>query len=544
MGSHRKWLLNFGFSLLMSVFVFSLLSWFGGPALVLQYFHISFWLIFAPLLVPIIQLARLSRPGAPPTGGEALTDGEMLIHVLAVIVLVLALISSGLPRQFSNLPALTDTLPVEPGGAPGISDPQSSPRFSSLDLAIVKDIASILIIYFLTEMAAVIYGGLTTLRDTRLAMDNAVSALGNAQKTLGTVQAGTEKSTDQLSRLVNSVPFVREATKLPDKLHTPLEVLIHAMAESSQEDSWLPTVLSQYLGEEKRVFTGGMSEDEMPPSVNLNNLQLNISPQTFRTDVRNFVTHVGFFHRLLAEIVRHEQSLSMAIITNVLPAHWWDWPVETEQWRSFEPIGGYRDALGDAGKRGTRVDRVILVRTDGTGESPSPMCPLWSVNVAKEMKKWQLYRRKVQNYTHPKKIKYLTYPPGKVTEHYPIIDEPNAEKGYAPLIKSYNDFMHPKPEAGSSSYFPVTESVFLDESSGFGRFNDVMFLGEGQGSTTASAFDPKSNNPAWKLALVASMAPGAMSMFLTVVHGGLVKDMWDRFRLAVDEPSLVKLEDI
>jgi hypothetical protein len=237
------------------------------------------------------------------------------------------------------------------------------------------------------------------------------NTLQEAQKGIGTSVADLVKSASSINklRLVASLTLLHsdvfnETIRLLNawgkRVPAPLELKAthDQIAETySVTDHCWRILLKSYLQEEHKDFERQKNHPrklgDIPAAVipidredidRLNPFEEALAGELDETapeDYSFIATTVGFYATLLANIV-HDLSeeakklpeedgkpkrLCMAILTNMLPAHCWDWPMPDGSWSKYQPIKDYRNNMISAVGEGAQIDRVIMVYDDPKG---------------------------------------------------------------------------------------------------------------------------------------------------------------------------------
>jgi hypothetical protein len=329
-----------------------------------------------------------------------------------------------------------------------------------------------------------------------------------------------------------------------------------------------------YLEEELSEFA--------PEKINEEGIPLSVQPieGTPPKDVTYIATSIGFYAKLLTSIVKDltpknnsEQKLCMAIITNALPVHCWNWSMENGEWRAYSPIDSYRNSMLEAVGKEAQIDRVLLVHNDSSGaenaENPDesnkeffePINGIYyRERLLKQMlEKWHILSNDIAK-NNPIACGvdfiegngtlgsegYRKFPIPlqkaaiqKYGKFYPIIIEDNAslpsftDRPGNPwtckkLVEEYNK-LH--GERGKYWKFPLnpkdTETL---------KHHDVMFIGLGKGSSSQdkglwAKDEPKGTvDCEWGICLMSSMNSTTETMFLTVISGDSVLIHFNHFQ--------------
>jgi len=324
-------------------------------------------------------------------------------------------------------------------------------------------------------------------------------------------------------------------------------------------------LLREYLKEElldiapKKLSTN-MTDEGIPASV---------TPVsgTDRKDVSFIATNIGFYAKFLSSLVedlsKHKgegQRLCMAIVTNMLPAHCWNWPMPDGAWRSYKPIDDYRQSMLDAVDGEAQIDRVLLVYDDSSDQNQNEDDPkffaahqgiFWRHQLLTKMwGEWQiLLFEKDENETVDSTPDFAT-DRGKLGEEalplfpYPIQCAATKEVGSIyPVVKSKGtaaDFgdkvkklwkgkklseayssLH--GEHGKCWALPINDKSF----DLFGGRHDIMFIGLGMGSDDEAGLWADDTDCDWGVCLMSSMNVTTETMFLTIISGEGVRLHYD-----------------
>jgi hypothetical protein len=494
-------------------------------------------LVFPPVVLTIIWRK-----------GSRFNSQDVLVHVVPYFILILALFSSGLPEHLPN---------------------QTQERFET-----IKELAAILLLYALAEMAAFVA---TWLEGIKNQAEHSVEALNSARDAIVDAQ--------------KSIEVENKIGKLHPELREPITRLLQEYAKlaprtgdkptdrTEMQDLCLRTLLANYLEEEVRDVRADLKAHEVPPSVLLDRVLEEDSREerengggrsaALSREVSYFATNVSFYVRLLNKEIDvlisrpdHAERLCLAIITNVLPAHWWNYPVEEGYWYEYPPVERYRKALSRVvldPLNPAQVDRIILVDNESGGSSSAQpeakelfqrRSALWSESLANNMASWKIHFKEREG-------PYLTSLDsdmadigdavhvqsgivGRAGEReiflYKMFGPAKNKAGGQPLLDKYLQDLH-GTNGGSSWYLPIADDVFHNSAVGFSGCHDIMFLGRskmpkfgGYGLWSSECAEMN-----WDVGFLASMSPGSETMFLSAIRGATLDAAWKRFHQRVSD---------
>ncbi|CAN5466539.1 hypothetical protein BH10ACI1_BH10ACI1_12640 [soil metagenome] len=471
----------------------------------------------------------------------------------------------------------------------------------------ISEMAAIMILFLLAELAAFIAHDLNKTKTM-------VEQLGETAETAATgVNTASEKLSVNLLKLsettekIDSVREVAGVQALDSKVRDNAIKLINAWSEKLKDGNqsnsgkiW-QILLKEYFEEEFLEFSNDKEiEIRIPKSVKP-------IENTKKEDVSYIATSVGFYAHLLSKIVdgfsdqesvdittnsqtptAEKDTLCMAIITNALPAHCWNWSKDDGSWSQYEPIDDYRESMLKAVNNAAKIDRVILVfeeeqdaESKEIKETQASMSfdPLlyetqngiyWKHKLLEEMKSnWFMVEPedKEQSATlripengnchkdsllHKLKPKF-PFPISKATtveeeKIYPMVIEDNSPLSNIELKELNNDLwkkvklldkykeLHAKQgNAWVLKLQPNQLNLFK------GR-HDIMFIGRGskkeRDENAGLWYKTKTNQiqiPCdWDVCLMSSMNSKNETMFLTVVTGESVNDHFEYFQTQLD----------
>ncbi|MEK6409621.1 MAG: hypothetical protein AABN34_22080 [Acidobacteriota bacterium] len=451
----------------------------------------------------------------------------------------------------------------------------------------ISEMAAIMILFLLAELAAFVAHDVTEakrmLKELGDTTQEAVDKTKGAAKEIGDNLESLEEATQNIGqlRLVASI-----ATLHPQVLNETVSLVRawakrvpsiregHGREPEMQDVSDLcwRILLQKYFQEELADFQPQRIDQGIPLSVRpVYGYQ--------QKDVSFLATNIGFYARFLSSMVDYlvaekeeDQKLCMAIVTNALPAHCWNWPMSDESWRSYEPIDRYRNSMIAAVKKGAQIDRILLVsclqggavrEADQSDRPQTPDSPLftryrglWRQGLLKEMREqWYILASVEKEGEDKEKIlcseDFATTHGGLGTNALPLfplpigcaakktfgkvypvisttslppqsfIDEIKHEWQAQKLFDLYNDSLH--GQDGGCWQLPL-DDVGLNI---FDERHDIMFIGLGKGNRGEKGLWTDFNDCNWGICLMSSMNVTTETMFLTVVSGASVRTHYD-----------------
>jgi hypothetical protein len=299
----------------------------------------------------------------------------------------------------------------DPGVAGEHNDQISAQSDDLLDVPRnVAEMSAIMVLFLLAELAAFIANDLIKARTTLDTLDETVgTAATNTKNAAATIQVNLQRL-DKNAESIKQLQLVISIASLhPDVFHETVDLVkawgdrVPASLVSKNQNPggaqdyavsnqcWR-ILLREYLKEELIDIAPPMSfSARTSPGIPASVMPIDeIDIMTLSEDDRKRISHtkpgdfsfiattVGFYAKLLAKLVdglskaaeelsketQQKQKLCMAIVTNMLPAHCWDWPMPDRSWRSYDPINSYRESMLKAVSKSAQIDRVLLVYDD------------------------------------------------------------------------------------------------------------------------------------------------------------------------------------
>jgi hypothetical protein len=250
-----------------------------------------------------------------------------------------------------------------------------------------SELAAIMILFTLAELAALL--GKDVARATEVIegvgqeAETARKQMEEARKSLDQSKAVIEKSEEAIQKAIKELKDLEVPTAVQE-LHSDVKknvlTLLKAWSGRTTTDDPLLALawtvfLQEYVKEEASDFLPAYPKTEGVP----------LAAQPYPTvkdkksgddmvavqgkSIAYVATNVGFYAKFLKSLVAtmrirlENKFLSIAVLTTVLPAYWWNWPRSTGRWLAYSPIEDLRKTMELMPDR-VRSDRLILVRED------------------------------------------------------------------------------------------------------------------------------------------------------------------------------------
>lgn len=512
-------------------------------------------------------------------------------QITAFIILALSLHAFANPNSHSIKFLWSERVEAENGTTQTSGETQKLTQQEREEAArkAVAEMAAVMILFVLAELAAFVgrdvYRATDSLEDMTKKLTGMTNELGQMQVAVSNAATDTHKSSEEIKGSLNSLKDTAEgidektteriaqltiaanAGNLHPSMYEDLVNLIGgwslrvpsvvnetaSVEDQLSSDCWR-TLLRQYLKEELIDFK--------PESVIPEGIPESVQPLygTVKKDVSYLATNVGFYAKFLGSLVQDlaqanqankENNLCVAIVTNVLPAHWWNWPMKEDEWYRYGPIISYRQSLAKAVESGAKVDRVILVNEDSlpaNGKAIKPVDGLfWSHATLTEMlNDWFLLVNTDPNEDSvPCESGYREYCNLKLNADYdypePVrrVAEKTSERRVIPLVYKSSNNGAPALYVGDRDWaaLPLKEEYrklhgkhgkcwalpISKENDPFDHRYDIMFIGQGQITNGERGLWAANANCHWGMCLMSSMSPTTETMFLTTITGPSVK---------------------
>ena len=502
---------------------------------------------------------------------SATTWRHVAYQIAAFFILALSLRAFGLHHPIQTLlgepvnesRSLNNSNPSE--GTRGQTAIEDTGKENLVAANSITEIAAIMILFVLAELAAFVGHDVNRathfLGELGKSASQAADRTAQASRSLDIGLKQLEDTTVKISqlRLVASVAMLHptvldEAINLVHEWggRAPAQFIGESARESTVSGLCWRTLLKEYIKEEILDVAPREIEQGIPKSVRpVDSYSI--------TDVSFIATNVGFYAKFLSSLVDNllqekkvSDKLCIGIITNVLPAHYWNWPMPDKCWNSYGPIDTYRQSLIKAVDNGSQVDRVLLVFDDPLSEDngngqlfDAHNDTFWRHQLLNQMLgSWSILMRSEDQTL---KDETLNCSPSFAGENGAIgtqayADFPGPIKSAAtrdygslyPMITSssttlYNDYVdvpwlatpiieiYKKLHGKNGGYWKLpldSASLNLFE----GR-HDIMFIGLGAGSGEKEGLWAKEAVCDWGMCLMSSMSPTSETMFLTAISG-------------------------
>lgn len=612
-------------------FALGLLMWAAIYNLLVVPLELSIPFLAIVLIIGAALLFLIASAWWAATAKTGAKQSFVLYQLVAFLILVLSLLAFALHHregEGTNNPgstAATTSATPTTTTTPASQGQHQITTHAGMDWQRnVAEMSAIMVLFLLAELAAFIAHDMIEARRTLRILD---STVGKAAKDTDTA---SDAITLNLQRLDQNAESIRQlqlvisiATLHPDvfqgtvnlvkawgdRVPTPSVSINQTTPDGRQfavSDHCWRILLQEYLKEELY----DIAPANIPPNGTPHRIPVSVRPvkdvdlteedrktikPTDEADVSYIATTVGFYAKLLARLVDdlskaaaeagEDQKLCMAIVTNMLPAHCWDWPMSDWSWRSYDPISSYRESMIRAVGKGAEIDRVIMVYADPSDEVQDSTAPefympfdtktqegyFWrKALLDKMLADWhrlspvgadkkdtlicsdnfadangQIGRTALDSFPPP--IKQAAEQKGDSGRVYPIIEGDAPQEGYTDhnedkwqskkLSEEYYESLHGRN--GKCWMLPLNNYSLNT----FRGRHDMMFIGLGPGSKEKKGlWNDKSCD--WGICLMSSMNPTTETMLLTVITGKSVgwnyewcknrlneTMTWDGFRL-------------
>jgi len=440
----------------------------------------------------------------------------------------------------------------------------------------VAELSSIMILFILIEISAFVA------RDVEEAKLEVSKAIDKSKETVDKVDE-VVKSINRTAEQIGQLKLVTSVAALDQEvMHAAVDLI--SLWSDRAPNAGLPrkpgprvpteladqcwrVLMREYLQEEKRDFNADITAG-VPSSVR----PLGGAGQNYeRSDVSYIATNIGFYATFLSALVTelnkrkaNNQKVCIAVVTNVLPAHWWNWTFKIHEWRAYEEISNLRKKMIDIAKGGARIDRLIAVWSDGKEEvvdepSYEPYQTLWSEHLLYDMlTQWYLIDSSSDDGTLPSSETFNTFakaigdelerfpPPIKAGARcvtagariYPMIRKKasEAEKTYSArsetwkerqLAEAYGD-LYDQGQNGKYWALPIDAANFATFQGHF----DAMFIGIGpkDAGNSDRGLWADGDEVEWGMCLMNSADAAVETMFLTVISGLSARQQFEYWR--------------
>jgi hypothetical protein len=480
--------------------------------------------------------------------GRVMVPVAYLLPLMWLWLFALAWLGSTSERDFTSLLYATCAV-VVPYCVLALAMVLELPRVAEQGgIHAVGIIASIMILYFLTALAGFLFMEMPEFRERmRHLLEDRLPWYAHFTA-LSTPRYGEPAPGRRVTSLLAKWSDVYNLGKNADDLASENDRSADADRERFSKIC-VGTLLDSYLGEELDDISGQLNRDHVPDA---------LWPPGYENGdkgVAFMATNLSYFQELLKRLVQKlavpldDRKFCMAVITNVLPSQWWNWPREDGVWGHYEPVAEYRDTLIGAGQY-TWVFRYVLVSNE-TYRGRSQQIPLlFTQEEADTQKNWHCLRANATLALHSSKpvkpdlgqtflMDELVLPSGRDHSYY-MGDRIAPPLNYtAPAVHEvFSEQMH-RSKVGWTWILPTSRERFeapRDGSDptkiGFGGCADLMFMG----NCAADVQDAWSDGAdvRWGVALMSSLSASSKTMFLTTVYDPeRIDRIWSGARTAV-----------
>jgi len=428
-------------------------------------------------------------------------------------------------------------------------------RAEPMDPKSVGELASVMILFILAEIAAFVAQDVDQARAQ-------VKKAGDEVKQLSVEMRSEAENIGASVQLAQSVaqlhpPVMVEAIKIA-QLWAKRAPNLGKRIPTLAQQCW-SILLQTYLQEEQHDFWPKNRKD---PLEGVPRCVRPVSGNVPSEHISYFATNVSFYVKYLRNLVdelqtkkAENQKICIAVVTNVLPAHWWNWPFAPNEWRAYTPMEDLRIEMEKIAMGGAQVDRVIAVTAKENGgaappasiervaaTSPAPNeLGLWPEELLHEMLAWKILIPDKPPVTlscsagfraaqgeigtialdaFPAALRNAAISKVNDARIYPMTERSTSTTKYKtnnqtwrsePLRKEYRK-LHGK----SGHYWPLRVKEGLADDLD-GHF-DVMFIGlgpEATGNNSGGVWAP--NDVTWGICLMNSYDARVETMFLSVM---------------------------
>ena len=234
---------------------------------------------------------------------------------------------------------------------------------ASLNAKSVGELAAVMILFILVEVAAFVAQDVD---EARIQIIDVGEEVKKIEKTVKEVALEMKTTAEGLIALAHLDPSVMTEAIALTRLWSRRAPNLGEKSAGIAQRCWR-ILLRTYLQEEQHDFwpsgrDRAMRLEGIPRRVRP--VGDDVSPE----DVSYFATNVGFYVKYLAALVHELQKgkgdnekVCIAVVTNVLPAHWWNWTFAADEWRAYTAIENLRKEMRKIVQEGAQVDRVIAV---------------------------------------------------------------------------------------------------------------------------------------------------------------------------------------
>ena len=438
---------------------------------------------------------------------------------------------------------------------------------AAMDAKTVGELAAVMILFILVEVSAFVAQD----------VENARTAVTNARQQVYETATDMKRTAEQLGSTVDKIMKLGLATTMAELERSVMAEAIavtqlwsmrapnlRGRTPTLSQECWR-VLLQTYLQEERDDFLPKGRLEGIPPSVRP------VARHDEDVVVSYFATNVGLYVKFLAALVRElqqrktaDQKVCIAVVTNVLPAHWWNWTFSPTEWRAYTAMERLRIAMQEIVQGGAQVDRVIAVAPDRTASQGPNELGLWPEDLLYEMlADWQILadrregnrketldcsddfvtsRQQIGEFAFarfPEALQKGSRSKSSGGQIYPMTTVPtqrtyqtnNHRWTEIPLREEYQALQ------GSGRYWPLKVDHQVERK--LDEHFDVMFIGLGPETTGKGREGLWSTDKVdWGVCLMNSYDASVETMFLSVIsdlHARREYDWWrDRLSEAVD----------
>lgn len=460
--------------------------------------------------------------------------------------------------------AQTATSGFETGQPKGTKPPTKTKHV----MLTASELAAIMILFALAELAALLGKDVAQATDE---IENVKREANLARTSMEYVRTSLDKSRSEIEKSQVAIQEaisrlqLMQVPQAVEKMHTDVKSEVIALLEAwskrapshyqKDEDPLLHLAwrifIREYVCEEaadfqpKQLQTEGVPIAAQPyPTVGQSDGSIfNVTGEA----IAYVATNVGFYARFLDRLVSamtmsaDGQHISVAVLTTVLPAYWWNWPRSTGRLLAYSPIEELRKTMAEMPER-VRSDRLILVREVG-GDQPASLSPavenaLEDEGLLHQMESWWVAGALAGTDLLPcsEKLskdeqfsKLAAKMPDSLRESviknggsiHPLFTERPADPivmddrnwNVRPLI---DDFMGLHKGGGNCWALPVSSDYLVKEMDG--RY-DFTFIGVSDTEAKGKLGAWSDDSIEWKFCLMTSASDKNETMFMTLVGG-------------------------
>jgi len=263
----------------------------------------------------------------------------------------------------------------------------------SMDATSVGELAAVMILFILVEVAAFVAQDVD---EARIQVIDVGRVVEKIEKTVLKVALDMKNTSDGLIALARLDPSVMTEAITLTNLWAQRAPNLGEKRPGIADCCWR-ILLQTYLQEEQHDFWPSGRDR----AKRLEGIPLRVRPvgtDIGQEDVSYFATNVGFYVKFLKALVdelqkgkRSDEKVCIAVVTNVLPAHWWNWTFAKGEWRAYTAIEDLRKEMKKIAKGGAQIDRVIAVTSEDTHDGGPNGLGLWpEARLYDMLSNWQI----------------------------------------------------------------------------------------------------------------------------------------------------------